>query len=66
MGKLGAGMARHHVFDSRLNAGLYILKRSGFDEDIGDDADECAKFLSKGCELMLADRLWQVAGWRLE
>ena len=64
--KLGGGMARVHVFDSRLNAGSYILKRSGFDERIGGDAYESAKFSSKACELMLADRVWKVAGWRSE
>ena len=64
--KLGGGMARIHVFDSRLNAGSYILKRSGFDESIGGDAYESAKFSSKACELMLADRVWKVAGWRSE
>ena len=62
--KLGGGMARIHVFDSRLNAGSYILKWSGFDESIGGDAYESAKFSSKACELMLADRVWKVAGWR--
>ena len=40
-------MARIHVFDSRLNAGSYILKRSGFSESIGGDAYESAKFSSK-------------------
>ena len=64
--KLGGGMARIHVFDSRLNAGSYILKRSGFDDGIGGDAYESAKFSSKACELMLADRVWKVAGWRSE
>jgi hypothetical protein len=64
--KLGGGMARIHVFDSRLNAGSYILKRSGFDESIGGDAYESAKFSSKACELMLAKRVWEVAGWRSE
>lgn len=57
-------MARIHVFDSRLNAGSYILKRSGFDERVGGDAYESAKFSHKACELMLADRVWKVAGWR--
>jgi hypothetical protein len=62
--KLGGGMARIHVFDSRLNAGSYILKRNGFNAvDLGD-AYESAKFASKACELMLADRVWKVAGWR--
>ena len=63
--KLGGGMARIHVFDSRLNAGSYILKRNGFSNavDLGD-AYESAKFASKACELMLADRVWRVAGWR--
>ena len=66
--KLGGGMARIHVFDSRLNAGSYILKRNGFrisPVDAGD-AYESAKFASKACELMLADRVWKVAGWRSE
>ena len=64
--KLGGGMARIHVFDSRLNAGSYILKRNGFRIDAVDvgDAYESAKFASKACELMLADRVWKVAGWR--
>jgi hypothetical protein len=62
--KLGGGMARIHVFDSRLNAGSYILKRSGFSESVGGDVYESAKFSSKACELMLADRVWKVAGWR--
>ncbi len=62
--KLGGGMARIHVFDSRLNAGSYILKRNGFSAvDLGDSY-ESAKFTSKACELMLADRVWKVAGWR--
>jgi hypothetical protein len=64
--KLGGGMARIHVFDSRLNAGSYILKRSGFSESIGGDVYESAKFSNKACELMLADRVWKVAGWRSE
>ena len=64
--KLKGGMARIHVFDSRLNAGSYILKQHGFDEGVGGDAYESAKFSSKACELMLADRVWKVAGWRLE
>jgi hypothetical protein len=66
--KLGGGMARIHVFDSRLNAGSYILKRNGFKlsaVDLGD-AYESAKCASKTCELMLADRVWKVAGWRSE
>ena len=64
--KLGGGMARIHVFDSRLNAGSYILKRCGFSRNAVDlgDAYESAKFASKACELMLADRVWKVAGWR--
>jgi hypothetical protein len=62
--KLGGGMARVHVFDSGLNAGSYILKRNGFSGvDLGDSY-ESAKFSSKACELMLADRVWKVAGWR--
>jgi hypothetical protein len=64
--KLDGGMARIHVFDSRLNAGSYILKRKGFDESIGGDAYESAKFSSKACELMLAKCVWEVAGWRSE
>ena len=64
--KLGGGMARIHVFDSRLNAGSYILKQSGFEEGIGGDTYESAKFSNKACELMLADRVWKVAGWRSE
>jgi hypothetical protein len=47
--KFGGGMARIHVFDSRLNAGSYILKRNGFRltaVDLGD-AYESAKFASK-------------------
>ena len=64
--KLGGGMARVHVFDSGLNAGSYILKRNGFTGvDLGDSY-ESAKFSSKACELMLADRVWKVAGWRSE
>jgi hypothetical protein len=64
--KLGGGMARIHVFDSRLNAGSYILKRCGFSSNAVSlgDAYESAKFASKACELMLADRVWKVAGWR--
>ena len=42
----------------------FRLKRSGFNESIGGDAYESAKFSSKACELMLADRVWKVAGWR--
>jgi hypothetical protein len=64
--KLGGGMARIHVFDRRLNAATYILKQNGFSTgavDLGD-AYESAKFASKACELMLADRVWKVAGWR--
>ena len=66
--KLGGGMARIHVFDSRLNAGSYILKRNGFRIDAVDvgDAYESAKFARKAYELMLADRVWKVAGWRSE
>jgi hypothetical protein len=64
--KLGGGMARIRVFDSRLNAGSYILKQNGFDACIGADVYESAKFSSKACELMLADRVWKVAGWRSE
>jgi hypothetical protein len=64
--KLGGGMARIHVFDSSLNAGSYIMKRCGFGESIGGDAYESAKFSDKACELMLADRVWKVAGWRSE
>ena len=62
--ELGGGMARIHVFDPRLNAGSYILKRNGFVNavDLGD-AYESAKFASKACELMLADRVWKVARW---
>lgn len=62
--KLGGGMARVHVFDSRLNAGSYILKQSGLETNLGGDAHESAKFSSKACELMLADRVWEVARWR--
>lgn len=62
--KLGGGMARVHVFDSALNGGSYILKRNGFSGvDLGDSY-ESAKFSSKACELMLADRVWEVAKWR--
>ena len=63
--KLGGGLARIHVFDPRLNAGSYILKRNGFVKavDLGD-AYESGKFASKACELMLADRVWKVAEWR--
>jgi hypothetical protein len=63
--KLGGGMTRIYVFDPRLNAGSYILQRNGFSSavDLGD-AYESAKFASKACELMLADRVWKVAGWR--
>ena len=62
--KLGGGMARIHVFDSALNGGSYILKRNGFGGvDLGDSY-ESAKFSSKACELLLADRVWKVAGWR--
>jgi len=65
---LGGGIARIHVFDSRLNAGSYILKRNGFKLNAVDlgDAYESAKFASKACELMLADRVWKVAEWRSE
>jgi hypothetical protein len=63
--KLGGGMARVHVFDPRLNAGAYILKQSGLDDaSLGGDAYESAKFSGKACELLLADRLWEVAQWR--
>jgi hypothetical protein len=62
--QLGGGMARIRVFDTRLNAGSYMLSRSGFDENIGADVYESAKFSDKACELMLADRVWKVAGWR--
>lgn len=63
--KLGGGMARIHVFDSRLNAGSYILKRCGFSSNAVSlgDAYESAKFASKACELMRADLVWKVAGW---
>jgi hypothetical protein len=65
--KLGGCLARIHVFDSRLNAGSYILKQNGFSSSAVDlgDAYESAKFASKACELMLADRVWKVAGWRI-
>ncbi len=62
--KLGGGMARVHVFDSARNGGEYILKRQGFGEVDGGDFYESSEFSSKACELMLADRLWKVAGWR--
>jgi hypothetical protein len=63
--KLGGGMARVHVFDPRLNAGAYILKHRGLDDaSLGGDAYESAKFSGKACELLLADRLWEVARWR--
>ena len=63
--KLGGGMARVHVFDPRLNAGAYILKQTGLDDaSFGGDAYESAKFSGKACELLLADRLWEVAQWR--
>jgi hypothetical protein len=62
--KLGGGMARIHVFNSRLDTGWYILKRCEFSSNavaLGD-AYESAKFTSKACELMLADRVWKMAG----
>ena len=63
--KLGGGMARVHVFDPRLNAGAYILKQCGLDDaSLGGEVYESAKFSGNACELLLADRLWEVAQWR--
>ena len=66
--KLGGGMARIRVFDSGLNAGSYILKRSGSDES---NWRRCVRVLQSSLVQslradVLADRVWKVAGWRSE
>jgi hypothetical protein len=62
--KLGGGIADIDVFDRRLNARSYILKRSGLYKGIPFDDRESAKFGSKACELMFAKRIWKVAKMR--
>lgn len=58
----GAGHARVHRFDPRLNAGGYLLKGGAFnDRTLGGDHYESAKFLSPDRELMIANTVWKVA-----